>query len=141
GFRGQILRRLGNRNAVFRRRTCRHLTRRGEGFLPNFFQLLLAILLGHQRVALRFYVVTAPLHLLVRVVVVDVGRSRRVVHAVVVLVPAVANVRLVVVRTVIVGPRRIVPPARIVLAIAVLGVRRRGAASHGQTAEHGYDHQ
>src|SRR5690606_21632392 len=94
-----------------------------------------------QRVALRFYVVTAPIHLLVRVVVVDVGRSRRVVHAVVVLVPAVANVRLVVVRTVIVGPRRIVPPARIVLAIAVLGVRRRGAASHGQTAEHGYDHQ
>src|SRR5690606_27638219 len=65
GFRGQILRRLGNRNVVFRLRNCRHLTRRGEGFLRNFFQLLLAILLGQQRVALRFYVVTAPIHLLV----------------------------------------------------------------------------
>src|SRR5690606_8421554 len=72
--------------AVLRSRNLWHFAWLGEGALGNVFQVLFAILLSEQRVALLFDIVAAPIHATNRVVIVDVARASRVINAVVVRV-------------------------------------------------------
>src|SRR5208337_3798658 len=126
---GNILRRRLHGDAVLGAGDGGHLARLGEGLLGDLLQVFLAVLVGQNRVtlvSLRADLVTAPVDLGHGVVIVDVGRLRRVVDAIVVVVRRLGDHGLIVVRNVVIIVRRTVGPGGVViLAAAVMGAGER----------------
>src|SRR5262249_14125608 len=123
---GRVGRRDLHPHVVGRLGDLRHRAGLGEVLFLDLGQRALAVLVGQQRVHVRAVVLDrtpAPVHLLVRVVVVVVCRLARLVDHVVVAVGGGGRVRLVVVGAVVVAVIGVRPVA-VILPCVVRRLRR-----------------